>query len=101
MNFAGNIVGIEAHHQTAGVGPGLRTEVADIGNGDPRFLHGLAGYGFLQRFAGLYETCHQSVVVAFEVLGSDQQHLVTTMYQHDDGSGQLGPYLLTTFCTLF
>ena len=96
VQFSTVIVGMEAHHQSAGVGPGLRAEITYVLDADARLFHHLAPYGLLQRLPRFHETGYQPEEIAPEVAPTGQQHLLATVYEHDDGRSQLRPHLLTT-----
>ena len=107
------VVGSEAHHESAGVGPGLRTEVAQVGDVEARLLHDFTVHGLLECLARLDEACHESVVVVAEAVSVDEEYLflvcrggvrcragVAATDEDDDCRGQRGPYLLAAVLAL-
>ena len=95
VELAGVVVGVEAHHEAAGVGPGLRVEVAYVADGESCLLAHLSHDGLLEGLAGLYEACYEAEEVALEAAATGEEHLVgAPVYEHDDGGGELWPYLL-------
>ena len=101
MDLTADVISIEANHEATGVGPRLAAEVAQVRDLYACFLHHFTMDGFLERFTGLHEACHESVELRTEVAGVYQQYLVTAMNKHDDGSGQLGPYLFSALGAAF
>ena len=94
--LARDVVGIESHHQSAGIRPGLGGEISQIGDFQSHFLMHFAPYSLLQGLAGLHEARYKTMEIAPEIASSHQQHLIHALvYEHYHGSGKLGPYFLS------
>ena len=89
MEVTAIIIGIEPHHQTAGIGPGLRPEVAQVSNLDAGFLGYLTVYSLLQGLTCLDKTRYKTIEVGLEIAGMNQQDFIATVYEDNDGRCQL------------
>ncbi len=104
MDFATHVVGIETNHQSARVGPWLRSKISDVCNLETNFFADLTAYSLFKCFACFHESCNKSIVIASEIIGMDEQHLFVfsssglgfSSNEHDDGSSKLRPYFLST-----
>ena len=74
VNLAVVVVGCETYHESARVGPRLRTEVAQVGNVEACFLHDFAVNRFFQCLARLYKSGNESVVVVAETVGVNEEN---------------------------
>ena len=96
----GEVVGREAHHESAGIGPGLRGKVADVGDAQACLFPDLAPDALFERLACLDEARHESVVTVAEGVGVHHENLVATLYADDDSGGEAGPKLLAALAAL-
>ena len=76
MNLAIVVVGSEAYHETARVGPRLGTEIAQVGDVQTGLLHDFAVNRFFQCLARLYKSGNESVVVVAETVGVNEENFV-------------------------
>jgi len=100
--LSAGIVGMEGNHQPAGVWPGLRAEVSQVADAQSGLFGHFSVNGLFKRLSCLYETCYEAVEVALEVASTGHEHLVgPTVYEYDDGCGQLWPHLFAALLAAF
>lgn len=99
-DFAPIVLRREAYHESRGIRPRLRGEVADALHADAHLLLQLTHETLFEAFARLDEARHEAIVVAAEVVGTHHEHLFVIVHMacdaHDDGGGKGRPHLPTT-----
>lgn len=86
------VFGCETNHLSAGIGPRLVAEVADILYFQVCFLPYLAAHALFEGFACFEEAGYEAVEGSPKVAGTDEQHLVAPRDADDDCRGDGRPH---------
>ena len=100
LQFAREVICREAYHQSAGIGPRLRTKVTDVGDVQVCLLPDFTTDAVFERFACLHKACHKTIVTVAKGMGMHHQYLVSSCHADNDGCCKAGPKFFATLTAL-